>query len=284
MTYYAKTFSLMGEEYFLKVYLDLFNKRIRIDDLSGNIYQVIEKAEELAAMNQSEKLIFKVRFEQFAAFFEKGFLPEAMIDQYFCGSACYLFSKFYTAERKKNDHWMTEDQIIKSVSELKPTKNTRALASGYQLKKADENVADELAALYKQVFPIYPTPIYDPEYVKKTMGEGTIYMVFYEKEKMVSAASAEINFIDQNAELTDCATLPEHRKNGLIKVLLLELEEELKKKHIYCSYSIARSLSFGMNAVLSQLGYQYRGRLQNNCYIYDKLEDMNMWVKNLADC
>jgi beta-lysine N6-acetyltransferase len=43
-------------------------------------------------------------------------------------------------------------------------------------------------------------------------------------------------------------------------------------------------LSFGMNAVLYQLGYNYCGRLMNNCYIYDKLENMNMWVKNLANC
>jgi hypothetical protein len=69
-----------------------------------------------------------------------------------------------------------------------------------------------------------------------------------------------------------------------MKFLLLELEGELKKKGIYCAYSIARALSFGMNAALFQLGYHYRGRLLNNCYIYDKLESMNMWVKDLASC
>lgn len=134
------------------------------------------------------------------------------------------------------------------------------------------------------MFQIYPTPLHDPEYVKKTLMEGTIYYVYFYQGKIVSAASAEVNSFYKNAELTDCATLPEHRKYGLMKIILRELEGELKRQGIFCAYSIARSLSFGMNAVLYQLGYKYRGRLMNNCYIYDKLENMNMWVKNLANC
>jgi beta-lysine N6-acetyltransferase len=138
--------------------------------------------------------------------------------------------------------------------------------------------------LYREVFQIYPTPLHDPEYVKKTMKEGTIYYVFFHQGKIVSAASAEVNSFYKNAELTDCATLKDHRKYGLMKIILRELEAELRMQGIFCAYSIARSLSFGMNAVLFQLGYKYRGRLMNNCYIYDKLENMNMWVKNLANC
>ena len=70
--------------------------------------------------------------------------------------------------------------------------------------------------------------------------------------------------------MTDCATLPEHRQFGLMKHLLVKLEEELLAQVIYCVYSIARALSFGMNVVLHQLQYQYRGSLANNCYIFDK--------------
>jgi hypothetical protein len=67
-----------------------------------------------------------------------------------------------------------------------------------------------------------------------------------------------------------------------MKILLEKLEEDLQSQGIYCAYSIARALSFGMNAVLHQLGYMYRGRLLNNCYIFNKLENMNVWVKDLA--
>jgi beta-lysine N6-acetyltransferase len=116
------------------------------------------------------------------------------------------------------------------------------------------------------------------------MQDGTIYYAYFHQGEIVSAASAEINDFYKNAELTDCATLPEHRKYGLMKMILQELEVELKRRGVFCVYSIARSLSFGMNAVLYQLGYAYRGRLMNNVYIYDKLENMNMWVKNLSSC
>jgi beta-lysine N6-acetyltransferase len=115
------------------------------------------------------------------------------------------------------------------------------------------------------------------------MENGTIFL-FVEKEKeIISAASAEINAEQVNAELTDCATLPSYRGGGLMKQLLSGLEEELAKQQIFCVYTIARSLSFGMNAAFKQLGYHYGGRLVNNCYIYDKMEDMNIWWKDLSE-
>ena len=151
------------------------------------------------------------------------------------------------------------------------------------MKKVEESDAEKLAALYRTVFQIYPTPLHNPDYIKETIKDGTIYYSFYCDGMIVSAASAEVNRVYRNAELTDCATLPDHRKHGLMKILLKKLEQELYNQGIYCSYSIARALSFGMNAVLHQLGYVYRGRLKNNVYIFDKLENMNVWVKNLAE-
>ncbi|MEH7354442.1 putative beta-lysine N-acetyltransferase [Neobacillus drentensis] len=280
----ASTICLQESSYFLEVYLDPFNKRIRVDDYRGNTRVLLEKAEELVLQHHAEKLIIKGRSEDFLFFFEKGFQLEAVVDRYFLGSDAHFFSKFYTPDRKRNDHWITEDGMIHSIYQLDKTVEKTFPPKEYQIKKADESCAEELSALYSHVFQIYPTPLHDPEYVKKTIQEGTIYYVFFYQGKIVSAASAEINAFYKNAELTDCATLTEHRKYGLMKIILQELERELKRNGIFCAYSIARSLSFGMNAVLFQLGYSYRGRLMNNCYIYDKLENMNMWVKNLAIC
>lgn len=280
----AKTINLEEREFFLEVYFDPFNKRIRIDDYRGNVRLLIEKAEELVKQNHAEKLIIKGRKEDFFTFLQHGLQPEAVVDRYFLGSDAYFFSKFYTPERKRNDHWITEDGMIQSIYQLDTTAEKVYPPKEYELKRVDENSAVELSALYSHVFQIYPTPMHDPEYIKKTMNDGTVYYAFFHQGKIVSAASAEINAFYKNAELTDCATLTEHRKYGLMKLILQELEGELKREGIYCAYSIARSLSFGMNAVLFQLGYGYRGRLMNNCYIYDKLENMNMWVKNLANC
>ncbi|WP_342431969.1 putative beta-lysine N-acetyltransferase [Neobacillus sp. FSL H8-0543] len=284
MNQQASVIYIQESNYFLEIYLDPFNKRIRVDDYRGSVKFLLHKAEELAHQHHAEKLIIKARAEDFLALYERGFQPEAVVDRFFLGSDAHFFSKYYTPERKKNDHWITEDGMIQSIYQLDSTIQKTYPPIEYELKKGDESSAEELSALYKQIFQIYPTPLHNPDYVKKTMQEGTIYYVFYYQGKIVSAASAEVNEFYKNAELTDCATLSEHRKYGLMKIILQELERELKQKGIYCAYSIARSLSFGMNAVLFQLGYKYRGRLMNNCYIYDKLENMNMWVKNLTDC
>ncbi|NRD80455.1 putative beta-lysine N-acetyltransferase [Bacillus sp. BRMEA1] len=280
----ASSMFIEDSEYFLEVYNDPFNKRIRVDDYRGNLKLILDKTEKIVHKNNAEKLIMKGRKEDTFLLFELGLQPEAIVDRYYRGSDAYFFAKYYTPERKRNDHWMTEDGIIRSVYQLAASSQLVRPPNDYVLKKADLSDAAELAALYSRVFQIYPTPLFEPEYVKKTMHEGTVYFVFFHQGKIVSAASAEINVLYKNAELTDCATLTEYRKYGLMKVLLYELEVELKKQGIFCAYSIARSQSFGMNAALYQLGYGYRGRLMNNCYIYDKLENMNMWVKHLVDC
>lgn len=278
----ASSITIKESNFYMNVYLDPFNKRIRMDDYRGNSSDIVQKLEELVQLHHAEKLIVKGRHEDFLFFLEKGFLLEAMVEKYFLGSDAYFFSKFYSVERRKHDHWITEDSMLNSISQLSMPKEMIFSPKDYVLQKVNENHAVELSELYQKVFPVYPTPLHYPEYVKKTLKDGTIYYAFFHNGKMVSAASAEVNDFYKNAELTDCATLSEHRKHGLMKMILQELEKELMRNGIFCAYSIARAQSFGMNAILHQMGYQYRGRFMNNCFIYEKLENMNMWVKNLA--
>lgn len=278
----ASTELIQTERYWMNVAIDPYNSRIRIDDIRGNVTEAISKAEELAKEKKVDKLIVKGRKEQFIPLLEKGFQCEAMIDHYFLGSDGYFFCKYFTYERRTSEAVEKEDDIVKNVQSLDQGVEYVPPPKDYQLHLIGKSDAGRLAQLYKQVFEIYPTPLHDPEYIKKTIDEGTIYYAFICENKIVSAASAEVNEFYKNAELTDCATLPEHRKYGLMKILLQRLEEELVEKGIYCSYSIARALSFGMNAALHQLGYHYRGRLINNCYIFDKIENMNVWVKDLS--
>ncbi|SEM81227.1 putative beta-lysine N-acetyltransferase [Mesobacillus persicus] len=278
----AKTVEKKGVNYRVTFYLDPFNKRVRVDDYIGNLNQLLIESERMAKEHKAEKLIFKARKEHFLTLVEHGFRFEGMICGYFLGSDCLFFSKFYNHERMRSQEWGKEDELLYGVTSLDRHAKLGTIPGEYTLKKLTENDAEGLAKLYQQIFKIYPTPLNKPEYIKETMKEGTIYFGFEHHGEIISAASAEVNDFYKNAELTDCATLKAHRKYGLMKFLLLRLEEELKSNGIYCVYSIARSLSFGMNAALHQLGYDYRGRLMNNCYIYDKLEDMNLWVKDMS--
>jgi beta-lysine N6-acetyltransferase len=278
----GKTIVLSDKNFKMTVYIDNQNKRIRIEDYLGSLNEVLVRAEELAESEKADKLIIKGRSEHFTKLLEYGYSYEASIDGFFLGSDCLFFSKFFSLERKSSPHWIQEDGIIKSVYRLAEPAQNITPPKDYVMKRMQESDAKGLSILYKEVFQIYPTPLNDPEYIAKTMKEGTIYYGFVHDGHIVSAASAEVDLFYKNAEMTDCATLKEHRKHGLMKILLSRLETELIDNGIFCSYSIARSLSFGMNAALYQLGYVYRGRLVNNVYIYDKIENMNVWVKDLA--
>ena len=261
--------------------IDSFNKRVRVDDYLGHFESCVNESMQVAFETAAEKLIFKVRQENVLSLIQNGFVYEAMIDHYYLGSDCYFLVKYFTNARRNSEHWQQEDQLIMDVLALKKQMKLQNPPKAYELRKANESDVDLLANLYRTVFTIYPTPMDDPAYIKKCMKNQTIFYIFTYEEKIVSAASAEVNLFYHNAEMTDCATLPEHRQFGLLKHLLIKLEEELLANNIYCVYSIARALSFGMNLALHQLQYKYRGRLANNCYIFDQVEDMNMWVKQL---
>lgn len=176
-------------------------------------------------------------------------------------------------------YWLKEDEIVASIQEKHLKKDQGTWQDEYVMRKADTQDIHKLAKLYDTVFETYPTPMNESDYIQKVMEEGTVFYAVEHDGHIVSAASAEINALYGHAELTDCATLPTYRKLGFMHHLILALEKELQSMHIYVFYSLARALSYGMNQVFYQLGYTYTGRFQNNCYIFDKIEDMNLWVK-----
>ncbi|KWW22392.1 MULTISPECIES: putative beta-lysine N-acetyltransferase [Peribacillus] len=260
--------------------IDHFNKRVRVEDYLGHFQECIEETLKAAADMAAEKIIFKTRKENLQELLSRGFLYEGSIDRFFLGSDCFFLVKYTRNERRNSVEWDKEDRILTDVLNLPSKAGRDEPPSTYQVRKAELADAKQLAQLYGKVFEVYPTPMNDPAYVKKCIENGTVFYIYLHEGKLVSAASAEIDAFYHNAEITDCATLPEHRQFGLMKHLIANIEDYLISHEIYCIYSIARSLSFGMNAALHQHGYSYRGRLANNCYIFDKLEDMNLWVKN----
>nr|WP_051331018.1 putative beta-lysine N-acetyltransferase [Aneurinibacillus terranovensis] len=267
----------------MNVCFDPFNKRMRVDDYRGNICSIENKIRELAGKYAFTKVIVKTRPEHWQTFLSRGYMLEGVFKGYFNGSDAYSMALYFDLERRTSGYWIEEDEILDRVLSLPQKFERPDLPSGYALRLATADDADQLAVLYNDVFQTYPTPMNKPHYIKNVMEEGTLFFLIENSGRIVSAASAEVNASYHNAEMTDCATLPEHRKHGLMRVLIIALEQELLSRRIYCAYSLARSLSFGMNAVFHQLGYSYTGRLTKNCNIFDKFEDMSLWVKNLSD-
>ena len=62
---------LIGNFYEMEVFVDPFNKRLRIDDYRGDVLKLIEKAEELVTQFKTEKLIILARQEHFNHFLTK---------------------------------------------------------------------------------------------------------------------------------------------------------------------------------------------------------------------
>lgn len=273
---------LKTPDYTIHLYVDYFNKRLRVDDYRGNVNMIVQELNTLMDAYKFTKLIYFSRFEHWRGLLSIGFELEGIINGYFNGSDNYIMTCYKENERRTSSSWLQEDAIIQSIREKGRKTDESKLPNQYSIRKAKTEDAVKLAELYDNVFPIYPTPMNNPEYVTKVMTSGTIFYVVECKNELVSAASAEINTSLHHAEITDCATLPEHRKYGLLKRLMVELEKELKDAGSYCAFSLARALSYGMNAALYQLGYQYNGRLTNNCFIFDKIENMNVWVKDLS--
>ncbi|MDT8861556.1 putative beta-lysine N-acetyltransferase [Alkalihalobacillus sp. MEB130] len=269
--------------YVADVFLDYFNQRVRVENYRGNIKQIMIVLDQLVDDHQFTKIIFHAKPEQWTQLLSFGFELEAVFKGYSNGSDQYAMAKYKTNDRRTSEHWVKEDDILLDVYQKGRDVKAKELPEEYTFRRAIEKDSTKLAELYNKVFDIYPTPMNEAHYVQKVIQTGSIFYIVECKGEIVSAASADVNRTYHNAELTDCATVPEHRKYGLMKKILQKLEEELKKEQIFCAFSIARSLSFGMNAVFYQLGFDYTGRLRKNCYIYDKLEDMNVWVKDLSD-
>jgi putative beta-lysine N-acetyltransferase len=261
---------------------DDFNQRLRVEDYRGEIQTMTDYIKRVAQEKGYSKLIVKARQEHVPLFIENGFNYEGWIQGYFNGTDAHFLTIYLEVERKISTHWCIEDQIIAAVRAKKAALSLSPLPSDYRIRKADDQDASELAALYRTIFTVYPTPLHEVPYIEKLLTTGAMFYVIEHDGNIVSAASAEINHTYHNAELTDCATLPDHRQYGLMKHLLRQLETELKRQGIFCAYSLARAQSYGMNAAFHQLGYRYGGRLANNCYIYSDLEDMNIWVKDLS--
>ena len=274
-SYYPVIKSVITNNATVAVYTDTLNKRIRIDDYTGDLTEIRDIIQQ-QKFDWVEKLIVKSRAQDVPFFMAMGFSCEAFIKGYFAGTDMYFLTMYFSSARQRTEKWMEEESILQKLLSNKSDIEAPCVD---EIKVATPAQAGELARLYNAVFKVYPTPLGDEAYIIKTMEEGTLYAYLESDHHIVSASSAEINWKFKNAELTDCATLPQTEGKGLMKRLLYFIEQRLKSDGIGCCYSIARAESFSMNRAFFQLGYSYGGRLIKNCLIYSGLEDMNVWYK-----
>jgi len=257
------------------LYEDSYNQRIRIDEYTGDLTEVIQLIQQNLP-GWTGKIIVKVLSPDVPFFISAGYSCEACVEGYFSGKSMYFLVKYPDYSRNEDIHYKLEQSILADilVSFQTITKN-----KNQSIRVATVDDSDRIAVFFGKIFKVYPTPVSNPSYIKKMLIQGTVFVFIEEENQIISTASAEINTKYSNAELTDCATLETERGKGFNRQLLQFLEEQLIQKGILCHYTIARSRSIGVNKVFYNLGYMYGGRLKNNCYIYSGMENMNVWYK-----
>ncbi|MGE4484443.1 MAG: putative beta-lysine N-acetyltransferase [Oscillospiraceae bacterium] len=263
-----------------KVHVDPYNSRVRLLECSGDAEGFVERLKQICTERGFGKIICMVYERDLEGFISKGFQEEGKIDGFFKGETAYCMTSFPDIKRSKSDYLLEEDKIISYCSGYK-SRSIFVGEPGLKLRTAEKADAENISELFRCVFNVYPTPMDQPDYVKKMMDEDVLFKVLESDEAVVSVASADMNRKFLHAEITDCATHMDFRGRGLMSELIFYLEQDLRSMGFMTVFSLARARSFGINVVLSKHGFEYSGRHINNCRIMDGFEDMNIWAKRL---
>jgi putative beta-lysine N-acetyltransferase len=262
------------------------NKRIYLIKLGQeDIDEIIPLLNTLAREQSYTKIFCKVPAWATPVFNADGFVMEAFIPGFYGGKESVSFmSKFLNSDRLLG---MEVDQLNAFSSLLMECKgksqaDTNVVHSDkYPVLPLNEDRAEEIATLYKQVFASYPFPIDDPDYIRQTMSKNIRYYGVEESGQLIALSSAEMDVESRNVEMTDFATLPAARGKRLSLKLLKKMEVEMREAGMITLYTIARLNSFPMNKTFLNSGYSFSGTLINNTNIAGSIESMNVLYKHL---
>ncbi len=235
---------------------------------------------QFARSKKYTKIICKTPSNFESLFLAYNFKKEALIPGFFNGKEDVVFMCYYFDKKREIETYIEKYEEIMKVSKKKShTPLFFKLSSGYKVVSCSTDTIPLLVNLYKRVFPSYPFPIHEPGYIK-TIDEVLSFNIgVMFKDELVAAASTERSLQYNNCEMTDFATLPEHRGVGLGGYLLHLMDTHIKQEGIYVVYTIARAISYGMNITFAKNQYMFGGRLKNNTDISGSIESMNIWYK-----
>jgi putative beta-lysine N-acetyltransferase len=263
-----------------------YNDRVYLMHLAAIDYPgLVSELIKIALEKKYSKIFAKVPDWAAPEFDAFGFVKEAEIPDFFnAGHNGLFYAKYLFSERQvqsRKDRRFIQ-QIITLANEKKKKGLIAKKNSQFVLAKLSEPHTNELSSLYGTVFKTYPFPIFDKNYLISAMSGNTDFYGVYHSNTLVAAASTEKDPVHKTAEMTDFATLPDFRGNNLALLLLREMEAHMRLAKYNTLYTIARSMSPGMNITFAKNGYEYAGTLKNNTNISGNIESMNVWYKHLS--
>jgi len=260
------------------------NDRVYVMKTSRNdCPDVIYHALRLVESNDYSKIFAKVP-EDCKQFFEQHMIiEEAKVPGLFNGEEDGYFSgRYMDSTRRLETRPELVAQVIQAAQDkYSDTAESQTLPPGLTCRIMNREDVTAMALLYRQVFPTYPFPIHDPDYLATTMAQNVIYHGIFSGTELIAQSSAEIDFGARNVEMTDFATQPNSRGLGLATYLLAAMEADVRGRGVQTAYTIARAYSYGMNITFAKQGYHHAGTLTNNTQISGQLESMNVWYKRL---
>lgn len=259
------------------------NDRIYLMRLNGaDPHRLITALEDLARQKGYGKIFAKIPAPIWTAFQSADYHKEAIVPGFFNGRTDgYFISKYFSDRRQKDLTLEKRLGIARPVREddVGPIRSGRWAARHVVACQASD--AEQMSDIYHKVFRTYPFPIQKPGYLKRMMKEDVRYYGIRIDGRIAAIAAAEIDFCNENVEMTDFATLPEWRGLGLAGMLLRHMDCKMRDRGIKTAYTIARAASHGMNAVFRNKRYIYAGLLKNNTHISGQIESMTVWYKPL---
>jgi beta-lysine N6-acetyltransferase len=260
-----------------------FNNRVYVMKLDpAEAHDIIRFADDLARKEGYTKIFMKVPESLVGIFAGDGYVSEATVPFYFSGTESAVFmAKYIAPQRRETSDPILQANILSESFGHAGERTPHVLPEGFSLMHAHAGDIKDIAMLYGSVFPTYPFPITDPEFIRRAMQDSTRYYVVKKHHILAAVASCEIDSGSRNAEVTDFATSPPFRGYGFASLLLHAMETDLKKEGIGLAYTICRALFGPINTVFAGAGYQYGGLLPNNTNICGGIESMNVWYKKL---
>lgn len=263
--------------------LDPFNRRLKVYELSAGDLSASIAA---APTSSDEQVIGKVTAYalpgESSLWEDLGFRQEAVIRGFYPdGVDAHLWAAYPNPARESSPNEAQHQNAV-VVAEAKEAIAHTDLLSGFECRVAAPDDAADIAELMARTFPVYPSPISEHIIGEQIRTEANHFrLVENQQGEVVAVASAELDKERLSAEMTDCATRPDLRGCGFMAHILSKLEADLWQRFKICDlYTIARADEIGMNCVFSKLGYEYTGRLVNNCRMPNGWESMNVWCKN----
>jgi len=247
----------------------------------GDTGAVIDAMQSLARTEGYTKLFAKIPAKNVAAFADAGFETEARIPDFYADGDTALFvSRFRSEDRRRPKDAEKIREVLETALRRADAGIRRPLPDDCELTLMGPSQARLMAELYGRVFESYPFAIFDPTYIRRTMEENFRYFGILRNASLIALASAERN--ESGAEMTDFATAPEYRRASLAAHILAAMEADARQNGVKTAFTIARSVSYGINIMFARGGYTFAGTLVNNTNISGRVQCMNIWYKHLA--